>query len=59
MAKIMYTRKGNNRRIVKAEGVNLDDLCVLTVELLTQIKSRTSHKGYLDVLSDLIRLSND
>ena len=59
MAKIVYTRKGKNRRIVKAEDVNLDDLCVLTVELLTQIKSRTSYKGYLDVLSDLIRLSND
>lgn len=59
MAKIVYTRKGKNRRIVKAEDVNLDDLCVLTVELLTQIKARTSHKGYLDVLSDLIRLSND
>lgn len=59
MAKIVYTRKGKNRRIVKAEDINLDDLCVLTVELLTQIKSRTSHKGYLDVLSDLIRLSND
>lgn len=59
MAKIVYTRKGKNRRIVKAEDVNLDDLCVLTVELLTQIKSRTSRKGYLDVLSDLIKLSND
>ena len=59
MAKIVYTRNGKNRRIVKAEDVNLDDLCVLTVELLAQIKFRTSHKGYLDVLSDLIRLSND
>ena len=59
MAKIVYTRRGKNRRIVKAEDVNFDDLCVLMVELLTQIKSRTSHKGYLDVLSDLIKLSND
>ena len=59
MAKIVYTRQGKNRRIVKAEDINLDDLCVLTVELLAQIKSRTSHKEYLDVLSDLIRLSND